>query len=156
MPFYCTNFQYWISSRYTGRVQIMRVLEISVNVTTCNVITVPPHDVIQKKMTPWVQLTAEGTWPMTGVCGVGVAIAEKSHLTLWLAMSGCQVGGCKRRKETIGYFFLFPKSWFNHPLHHLFHTLSLAPDLGYYSSLLWRQKKKPQTSQTENAVQNNL
>lgn len=54
----------------------MRALEISVNATSCNVVTVPPHDVIQKKMTPWVQLTAEGTWPRdrcvwggSGYCG---------------------------------------------------------------------------------------
>lgn len=129
----------------------MRVLEISVNATSCNAVTVPPHDVIQKKMTPWVQLTAEGTWPHdrcvwggSGYCGEKPPHTVISHVRLpgW---------GCKRRKETIGFFFsfLFSKSRFNHPLHHLFHTLSLTP--GYYSSFLWRTQKK--TSQTENAEQ---
>lgn len=85
----------------------MRVLEISVNATSCNVVTVPPHDVIQKKMTPWVQLTAEGTWPHdrcvwggSGYCGEKPPHTVISHVRLpgW---------GCKRRRERIGFFFLF-------------------------------------------------
>lgn len=85
----------------------MRVLEISVNATSCNAVTVPPHDVIQKKMTPWVQLTAEGTWPHdrcvwggSGYCGEKPPHTVISHVRLpgW---------GCKRRKETIGFFFFF-------------------------------------------------
>lgn len=133
----------------------MRVLEISVNATSCNVVTVPPHDVIQKKMTPWVQLTGEGTWPHdrcvwggSGYCGEKPPHTVISHVRLpgW--------GGVQKKERKNWIFFssfLFPKSWFNHPLYHLFHTPSLAPDSGYYSSLLWRQKKE--TSQTENAEQ---
>lgn len=42
--------------------------------------------------------------PMTGVCGVGVAIAEKGHLTLWLAVSGCQVGVQKKERNNWIFF----------------------------------------------------
>lgn len=85
---YCTpqtaNIQYtvYIEIYIKGGQNIKRQsLEISINATSCNAVTVPPHDVIQKKMTPWVQLTAVGTWPHDR-CRGGVAIAEKGHLTL--------------------------------------------------------------------------
>lgn len=58
-------------------------------------------------MTPWVQLTAVGTWPHDGCVGGDVAIAKKGHLTLWLAVSGCQVGGgAKEGKKQWDFLFL--------------------------------------------------
>lgn len=47
--------------------------------------------------------------PVTGVCGVGVAIAEKGHLTLWLAVSGCQVGVQKKERNNWIFFFSVPQ-----------------------------------------------
>lgn len=85
----------------------MRVLEISVNATSCNVVTVPPHDVIQKKMTPWVQLTGEGTWPHdrcvwggSGYCGEKPPHTVISHVRLpgW--------GGVQKKERKNWIFFL--------------------------------------------------
>lgn len=42
-------------------------------------------------------------WQVWG--GRWVAIAEIGHLTLWLAMSGCQVGEGEKKKETVGFSF---------------------------------------------------
>lgn len=55
-----------------------------------------------------------------------MVIAEKGHLTLWLAMSGCQVGGGeKKKKETVEFSFpwvRFQKNplYFCAPQFHLF------------------------------------
>lgn len=87
----------------------MRVLEISVNATSCNVVTVPPHDVIQKKMTPWVQLTGERTWPHdrcvwggSGYCGEKPPHTVISHVRL----PGCG-GGAKEGEKELDFFFFF-------------------------------------------------
>lgn len=85
----------------------MRVLEIPVNATSCNVVTVPPHDVIQKKMTPWVQLTAEGTWPHdrcvwggSGYCGDRPphTVIGRVRLPGW---------GAKEGEKQLDFFFFF-------------------------------------------------
>lgn len=41
-------------------------------------------------------------WQVSVGC---VAIAEKGHLTLWLAMSGCQLVGVKKKERNSGIFF---------------------------------------------------
>lgn len=56
---------------------------------------------------------------MTGVGGV--AIAEKGHLTLWLAKSGCQVGGVQKKERNNGIFFSLSQNS-KHP----FHTLTYS------------------------------
>lgn len=43
------------------------------------------------------------------VCVVGVAIAETGHLTLWLAVSGCQVGVQKKERNNWIFFFSVPQ-----------------------------------------------
>lgn len=79
----------------------------------------------------------------------GVAIAEKGHLTLWLAVSGCQVGGgAKEGKKQ--WDFLFLKSEFKAPFPYLFHTLTYSAwqiKWGYYG--YYHKKKKKKTSKTE-------
>lgn len=69
------------------------------------------------------------------VCGWGgVAIAEKGHLTLWLVMSGCQVGGSAKKGKK-QWYFLFLKLEFKASFPYVFHTLTyLARQIkwGYY------------------------
>lgn len=89
-------------------------------------------------------------WQVLGGC---VAIAEKGHLTLWLAMSGCQVGGgAKEGKKQ--WDFLFLKSEFKAPFPYLFHTLTYSAwqiKWGYYGYYHknWKKKRKESTSKTE-------
>lgn len=92
-------------------------------------------------------------WGGGGYCG------EKATSHCDFAVSGCQVGlgwggggwGCKRRRETIGFFvfsFPFAKSRLDHPLHHVFHTLSLGSRLLQFIIMKAKRKKK-RTRQTE-------
>lgn len=63
--------------------------------------------------------------PMTDVWVGDVVIAEKGHLTLWLAMSGCQVGGgAKEGKKQWDFFSL---SQYSKHQFHMCSTLSLIP-----------------------------
>lgn len=126
----------------------MRALEISVNATSCNVVTVPPHDVIQKKMTPWVQLTAEGTWPRdrcvwggSGYCGERPphTVIGRVRLPGWGAKEG--------EKQLDFFFFCSPSHNSNQPLHICSILSELALHSGYYSSLSWKQTKIRQVKQ---------
>lgn len=60
-------------------------------------------------------------WQVSVGC---VAIAEKGHLTLWLAMSGCQVGGGEKKRKK-QWDFLFLESDFKEPPVCLCTTISL-------------------------------
>lgn len=62
-----------------------------------------------------LQLWELGPVTVVGVC---VAIAEKGHLTLWLAISGCRVVGSanKKNKGNSGIFFALSQNS-NHPFH---------------------------------------
>lgn len=77
-----------------------------------------------------------------------VAIAEKGHLTLWLALSGCQVGkGAKEGKKQ--WDFLFLKSEFKAP--HLFvpYSLILPVKSNEVIIVITIKLKKKKTSKTE-------
>lgn len=117
---YCTpqtaNIQYTVYIYIKGGQNIKRQsLKISINATSCNAVTVPPHDVIQNKMTPWVQLTAVGTWPhdRCGRCGYSgerpphTVIGQVRLPGWWCAKEG--------KKQ---WDFLFLKSEFKAPFPH--------------------------------------
>lgn len=91
---------------------------------------------------------------MTGVCGVGVAIAEKSHLTLWLAMSGCQVGGAKEgEKELDFFFFSVPQVMIQPSSPSFIPYCQFGSKLRLLQFIIMKTKKKKKTSQIKNAEQ---
>lgn len=88
--------------------------------------------------------------PMTGVGGV--AIAEKGHLTLWLAMSGCQVGGgAKEGKKHWDFLFLRSESKKFVPHSHLFCPTNQAMLLWL---LPWKRKGKEKKKQEKEKEKN--
>lgn len=130
----------------------MRALERSVNATSCNVVTVPPHDVIQKKMTPWVQLTAEGTWPHdrcvwggSGYCGERPphTVIGRVRLPRW---------GAKEGEKQLDFFFFVPQVIVQTSLS-IFVPYSL---IWLYTQVItahYHGYKQKKTSQTETAEQ---
>lgn len=124
----------------------MRALEISVNATSCNVVTVPPHDVIQKKMTPWVQLTAVGTWPRdrcvwggSGYCG-----EKPPHTVIGRVRLPGQ--GAKEGEKQLDFFFCSPSHNSNQPLHICSILLESALHLGYYIHYHGNKPKKDKSN----------
>lgn len=109
-------------------------LKISINVTSCNAVTVPPHDVIQKKMTPWVQLTDVGTWPHDrgGRCGYS---GERPPHTVIGQVRLPGWWGAKEGKKHVG--FSFPLIRIQSTLFHIF----ILPDKSHQVIMVFTIKK---------------